>query len=107
MGHHNPDDYLYDVPREGIKGHLPTPDPRSPCLDPQRELTKSLKTYDRIYSEIQQLVRRMTSLKIYSCEGDENYDGVNGYLSNWLDWDKVSLALRSAELEIKRIEILQ
>lgn len=68
---------------------------------------KSIKVYDRIYSEIRQLVRRMTSLKIYSSDEDETYDGVNGVLSNWLDWDKVSLVLRSAELEIKRIEILQ
>ena len=68
---------------------------------------KSIKVYDRIYSEIRQLVRRMTSLKIYSSDEDETYDGVNGVLSNWLDWDKVSLALSSAELEIKRIEILQ
>ncbi len=107
MDHDNSDDDLYDVRREGIKGHLATPDPQSPCLDPQRELTKTFKAYDRIYTEIRQLVQRMTSLKIYSCDEDENYDGVNGFLSNWLEWDKVSLALHSAELEIKRIEILQ
>ena len=106
MDHDNPNDKLYDVPLEGINGHSPTPDQQFLCLDPQRELTKSLDAYDRIYSEIWQLVRRMTSLKIYSCDEDETYDGVNGFLSYWLDWDKVSLALRSAELEIKRIEIL-
>ena len=107
MEHENSNDELYDVPLEGIKGHSPTPDPGCLCLDPQRELMKSIKVYDGIYSEIRQLVRRMTSLKIYSCDEDETYDGVNGFLSNWLDWDKVSLALRSAELEIQRIEILQ
>ena len=48
---------------------------------------KSIKVYDRIYSEIRQLVRRMTSLKIYSSDEDETYDGVIGVLSNWLDWD--------------------
>ena len=106
MEDENPNDELYDVPLEGIKGHSPTPQPECLCLDPQQELMKSFRVYDRIYSEIRQLVRRMTSLKIYSCDEDETYDGVNGFLSYWLDWDKVSLALRSAELEIKRIQIL-
>ena len=87
MEHENPNDELYDVPLEGIKGHSPTPDPGCRCPDPQRELMKSIKVYDRIYSEIRQLVRRMTSLKIYSSDEDETYDGVNGVLSNWLDWD--------------------
>ena len=96
-----------DVPLDGIKGHPSTPDPETAALDPRRELAKCLDAFKVTYDEIATIVSRMTSLKIYSCDDYEIYSGCNGFMFDWLEWDKVSLALHSAGLEVKRMDILQ
>ena len=101
------DRIIPDVQLDGIKGHSPTPDPETQPLDPQHELAKCFEAYKETYNEIEKLVRRMNSLKIYSCDEYEIYSGSNGCLFDWLEWDKLSLALHSAELEVKRMDILQ
>ena len=105
------DRVIPDFHLDEIKGHLPTPDPETQPLDPRRELAKCFEaykeTYKETYNEIEKLVRRMNSLKIYSYDEYEIYSGSNGFLFDWLEWDKLSLALHSAELEVKRMDILQ
>jgi hypothetical protein len=91
----------------GIEGRPPTPDPKTQPLNPRRELAACFHAYKKTYNEIEKLVRRMTSLKIYSCDEYEIYSGSNGFLIDWLDWDKISLALHSVELEVRRVDILQ
>ncbi|KAL2038240.1 hypothetical protein N7G274_008889 [Stereocaulon virgatum] len=90
----------------GIEGRPPTPDSKAQPLNPRRELAACFHAYKKTYIEIEELVRRMTSLKIYSCDEYEVYSGSNGFLIDWLDWDKISLALHSVELEVRRMDIL-
>ena len=73
------DRIIPDVQLDGIKGHP---------QDPQRELAKCFEAYKETYNEIRKLVRRMNSLKIYSCDEYEIYSGSNGFLFDRLELDK-------------------
>ena len=95
------------VQLDRVKDHSRTPDPMTQPLDPQRELARRFEAYKKTFNEIEKLVRRMNNLKIYSCDEYEIYSGSNGVLFDWLEWDKLSLALHLAELEVKRMDILQ
>lgn len=90
------------------KWHAPPPTPAA--LGQKRssiEFAEYASQYKRIYREIQRLITKIRSKKLYSCVEYEVYSGFAGNWMDDLDYDKLSLALNAAVLEEIRIDVLQ